>query len=240
MPRRKEDALEPVSVLLISRVRLYRDAIIALLKRHPGIHATGSADLGSDRPIQLEAPLPDIILLDMGSPGAAAFAASMVKKRPRTKILGFGVDDVAQEVVVCAQAGLRGYVPARASILDLANAIRRTASGDTVCSAETAGLLFRYLGGATRDDSFAAVDAALTPRQQQILRLINQGLSNKEIAQRLALGPSTVKNHVHALLGRLHVGHRGQAAARLNWPPSGDTASYSPVLPRSQSLPPKV
>ena len=94
MPRRKEHAPEPVSVLLISRVRLYRDAIIALLRRHPGIHATGSADLGSDLPIELEAPAPDVVLLDMGSPGAAAFAASMVKERPRTRILGFGVDDV--------------------------------------------------------------------------------------------------------------------------------------------------
>lgn len=237
MPRRKEHAPEPVSVLLISRVRLYRDAIIALLRRHPGIHATGSADLGSDLPIELEAPAPDVVLLDMGSPGAAAFAASMVKERPRTKILGFGVDDVTQEVVVCAQAGLRGYVPACASILDLANAIRRTASGDTVCSAETAALLFRYLGEEAREDPSAAVDAALTPRQQQILRLINQGLSNKEIAQRLALGPSTVKNHVHALLGRLHVGHRGQAAARLNWPLSGGTASCSAVLPGLRVLP---
>jgi two-component system nitrate/nitrite response regulator NarL len=113
--------------------------------------------------------------------------------------------------VACAEASLCGYVSADASVNDLARAARRVARGETICSAGMAESLFRHLGDAAR--GVAAVGAALTWRQRQILQLIKEGLSNKEIAQRLSLGPSTVKNHVHGLLGRLQVGRRGEAAA---------------------------
>jgi two-component system, NarL family, nitrate/nitrite response regulator NarL len=218
--RAKQAFPESVSVLLISRVRLYRDAVIALLNRHPGIHVVGTMALNAETLTELDAAPLDVVLLDMGSPGAVALAASVIKRRPCTRILGFGVDDVAPQVVACAEAGLCGYIPAQASTADLASAIRRVATGETVCSAETAGLLFRHLAEISRKDPSADVDAALTARQREILRLIEQGLSNKEIAQQLALGPSTVKNHVHALLRRLHVGRRGEAAARLSRTPS--------------------
>lgn len=214
----KDVATEPVSVLLVSRVRLYRDAIVALLGRHPGIRAAGAPTLTADASAGQDAAAPDVVLLDMGDPAAAGLAGAVLERRPCARILGFGVDDVASQVVACAEAGLCGYVPAHATIAELANAIRRAASGDTVCSAEIAGSLFRHLGETARQDPSAGVDAALTPRQRQILRLIREGLSNKQIAQKLALGPSTVKNHVHALLGRLQVGHRGEAAARLGRP----------------------
>ncbi len=207
---------QPILVLLICRVRLYRDAIASLLCRHSGIRAVAVNDTDERLVGQLEALAPDVVLLDMTDRGALELAVVMGRSRPGTRILGFAVDELAVQVVACAQAGLCGYVPSEASISDLAMAIRRIASGDTVCSAEMAGLLFRHLGAAVHDNPSVEVDAALTPRQRQILQLIKKGLSNKEIAQQLALGPSTVKNHVHALLGRLNVGHRAEAAARLN------------------------
>ncbi len=78
--------------------------------------------------------------------------------------------------------------------------------------------LFRHLGAGVREAADAPMDIALTRRQHQILRLIQEGMSNKEIAQRLSLGTSTVKNHVHSLLSRLQVGCRAEAAARLDRP----------------------
>jgi two-component system, NarL family, nitrate/nitrite response regulator NarL len=218
MPRSnaRADGLEPVSALLMSPVRLYRDALVALLNRQADIRAVGCVGLTDEVLAELGSASRTLLLLDMGYPEAVALADQAIKERPGIKILGFGVDEVAPRVVACAEAGLRGYVPAHASIADLAKAIRRVASGDTVCSAEMAGSLFQYLGSKARCDAPAAVDAALTPRQRQVLRLIKDGFSNKEIARQLALGPSTVKNHVHALLGRLQVGHRGEAAGRLS------------------------
>jgi two-component system, NarL family, nitrate/nitrite response regulator NarL len=211
----KPASAKPVLVFLICRVRLYHDAIVGLLNRQAGITAVGAADIGRDLMPDLEAASPDVVLLDTGTPGALALAARVVKARPRTRILGFGVDDVPLQVVACAEAGLWGYVPNHASIAELAQAARRIASGDTVCSAAMADKLYRHLRSAALGGSTPAIDAVLTCRQQEILRLIKEGLSNKQIAQRLSLGTSTVKNHVHSLLGRLQVGRRSEAAARL-------------------------
>jgi len=205
-----------VLVFLVCRVRLYHDAIVGLLNRQPGITAVGAADTDGDIMPDLEAAMPDVVLLDTGTQGALALAARVVKARPRTRILGFGVDDVPLQVVACAEAGLWGYVPNHASIGELAQAVRRIASGDTVCSAAMADKLFHHLRSVAVGGSPPAIDAVLTCRQQQILRLIKEGLSNKQIAQRLSLGTSTVKNHVHSLLGRLQVGRRSEAAARIN------------------------
>jgi two-component system, NarL family, nitrate/nitrite response regulator NarL len=206
----------PVLVFLICRVRLYHDAIIGLLNQQPGITAVGAADIGGDLMSDLDAAGPDVVLLDIGNPDALALAGCVVRARPQTRILGLGVDDVPSQVVACAEAGLCGYVPNHASIAELAQAARRVAAGDTVCSAEMARKLFDHLRSVALGGSPSAIDAVLTSRQQQILRLIREGLSNKQIAQRLSLGTSTVKNHVHSLLGRLQVGRRAEAAARIN------------------------
>jgi len=214
----QQSGAEQLVLLIISSVRLYRDALVPLLNRDRGIHAIGIFKGAEEAIAEMDAVSPDAILLDMGTPGSLPLAASLVQARPGTRVLGFGVDDVAVQVVACAEAGLCGYVPAHASIEDLARAARLAAAGETICSAEMAGSLFRHLGATARERVAPMADSALTQRQQQILRLIREGLSNKEIAQRLSLGTSTVKNHVHGLLNRLQVGCRAEAAAKFGRP----------------------
>jgi two-component system, NarL family, nitrate/nitrite response regulator NarL len=128
-------------------------------------------------------------------------------------------------VIACAEAGLCGYVPSHASVADLATATRRVAHGDIVCSASMADKLFHRLRSAALSGPAFSTEATLTGRQRQILALIKEGLSNKQIAQRLSLGPSTVKNHVHGLLSRLQVGRRSEAIARVRQ--GADSASQS-------------
>lgn len=212
---------EQFVVLIVSRVRLYCDALVSLLSRHRDIRAVGTANVSDQTIVEVTSVSPDAVLLDMGSPGSLPFAAALVRARPGTRVLGFGVDDVPVQVLACAEAGLCGYVPAHASIDELADAARRAAAGETICSVEMADSLFRHLGAAVREGTAAPVDIVLTRRQHQILCLIREGMSNKEIAQRLSLGTSTVKNHVHGLLNRLQVGCRAEAAARLD-PDHGD------------------
>jgi two-component system, NarL family, nitrate/nitrite response regulator NarL len=205
---------KPVLVFLVCRVRLYHDTLVKLLNRRTGLRAVGSTEVGDGLIATLEAAAPDAVLLDVGGPEALPFASRLVRARPGTRILGFGVDEAPLQVIACAEAGLCGYVPSHASVEDLANAARRVALGDTVCSAGMGDKLFVHLREAALNGPASAAEAALTGRQRQILALIQEGLSNKQIAQRLSLGPSTVKNHVHGLLGRLHVGRRAEAAFR--------------------------
>jgi two-component system, NarL family, nitrate/nitrite response regulator NarL len=206
---------KPVLVFVICRVRLYHDALVKLLNRQADMTAVGSMDIGDSLIPSLEAAAPDTVLLDIGSPGALALATRLIRARPVTRILGFGVDDVPLQVIACAEAGLCGYVPSQASVSELARAARRAALGDTVCSAGMADKLFHHLRSIALREFTCSTETTLTGRQRQILGLIQEGLSNKQIAQRLSLGLSTVKNHVHGLLTRLQVGRRSEAAARI-------------------------
>jgi two-component system, NarL family, nitrate/nitrite response regulator NarL len=206
---------KPVLVFVICRVHLYHDALIRLLNRQAGMSAVGSTEMDDGLISSLEAITPDTVLLDLGSPEALPFAARLVRARPSTRILGFGIDEAPPQVIACAEAGLRGYVPSHASIADLASAARRIALGDTVCSTAMADKLFHHLRSVALRGPALSTKSSLTGRQQQILALINEGLSNKQIAQRLSLGPSTVKNHVHGLLSRLHVARRTEAIASI-------------------------
>jgi two-component system, NarL family, nitrate/nitrite response regulator NarL len=205
-----------ILVFLICRVRLYQQAILGLLNRQAGINAVGSVDTFHDLILALDAVEPDAVLLDTGSPEALVLATRVVKARPSTRILGFGVDDVPPQVIACAQAGLWGYLPSNASTVELARAARRVAFGETVWSVGMGEKLFHHLRSVALRDSGSKIDTVLTVRQQQILKLINEGLSNKQIAQRLSLGTSTVKNHVHGLLSRLQVGRRSEAAGHMD------------------------
>jgi DNA-binding NarL/FixJ family response regulator len=213
---------ETVRVLLICRVRLYNEAIIELLNRDPFIAAIGVTEVGDSVLGNLESTTADVVLLDVGTPGALALAGNIVAARPQTRILAIGVDEAPVPVVACAKAGFWGYISCEASIEELAQAVHRIASGKMVCAEAMAEKLYGHIRSEARIDALPAIDSLLTYRQQQILGLIDQGLSNKQIARRLSLGTSTVKNHVHTILERLKVGRRAEAAARIP-PTSGQS-----------------
>lgn len=217
-----ETAESTVQVFVICRVRLCCTAIAGLLGSEPELALVGTASPGDATAAVLDAAAPDVVLLEAGSSTALELAQHLIQQRPQMRVLGFGVEDVPGDVIACAQAGLWGYVPSSASVSDLVAAIHRVARGDTVCSPTMANQMFRYMRSSSLGGESSATGKVLTRRQQQIARLLGEGLSNKEIARRLALGNSTVKNHVHDILDRLQVSRRGEAAARLrrsSYPP---------------------
>ena len=208
--------LKPTTVLLVCNVRLYCDAIAQLLVGATEINFCGSA-IPNDEIIEAyDAVTPDVVLLDTGGQDALPIALRLIQTRPSARILGFGVHDMPAQVVACAQAGLAGYVPNSASLQELIAATRRIATGDTVCSAAMADGLFRYLRRAAIELQPSPSDTPLTHRQQQIVRLLADGHSNKEIARRLSIGASTVKNHVHEILNRLNISSRNQISSFIH------------------------
>jgi DNA-binding NarL/FixJ family response regulator len=139
-------------------------------------------------------------------------------RMPAILLVGFGVDEVEREILACAEAGLAGYVPCDASLDELVLRIESVCRGELLCTPKIAASLFRRLEATTIASPASAQVLTLTSRERDVLILIDGGLSNKEIASRLNIEVSTVKNHVHHLLEKLKVTSRAQAAAQLDMP----------------------
>src|SRR5262249_17905319 len=131
------------------------------------------------------------------------------------KVVAFAVDEIESTVLPCIEAGVAGYVPCEGSIEDLAAMVETVIRGESACSPRITAALFRRLASmASTPPPSPGCGAALTSRERQILSFIRSGLSNKEIAQKLSVEVSTVKNHVHNLLAKMGVTTRAEAAAR--------------------------
>jgi DNA-binding NarL/FixJ family response regulator len=201
-----------ITVFIVSRVRLYRDGVRHLLERRPGIHVIGGAATW-ERALNLDRPVaPDVLLLDV----PIAEGACAIRALAPVHAVALGVAEHDAEVVAWAEAGAAGYVPQDGSLSRLIATIEAVANGETLCSPRIAAALVRRLAAIAGDSPGPASTAAtLTPREREIVLLLDEGLSNKEIAGRLYIEVTTVKNHVHNILEKLHVHRRGQAAARL-------------------------
>jgi DNA-binding NarL/FixJ family response regulator len=127
------------------------------------------------------------------------------------RVVAFAVADVDENVLACAEAGISSYVTQTGSSEDLVAAVRAALRGELVCSPRIAGLLFRRMA-AIRGGRPVASGTALTPREREIAGMLTRNLPNKEIARRLRLGPTTVKNHVHSILQKLNIHRRGEVA----------------------------
>jgi DNA-binding NarL/FixJ family response regulator len=126
------------------------------------------------------------------------------------RIVVFGLNS-DHDVLVCAQHGVAGYLDRSAGIDELIDAIAVIHRGQLVCPPSISSILIRQIGTSS---TVNRVPRRLTPRELEIIALLDEGLSNKQIAARLQIEVATVKNHVHNVLDKLDVAHRSQAAGR--------------------------
>lgn len=200
------------SVLVVSDVLLYRLGIAHFLERDGRVAVTGSA---GDRDSALRAAgaaAPDVLLLDTTMPEYEAIAAAVSAHVPGVRVLALTVAETEQAVVSCAAAGAVAYVTRESSLDALVAAIDGAMRGEAILSPLMAGVLLRRAGGTA---AAGASEPPLTRRQREIGALLGQGLSNKEIAARLCIEVTTVKNHVHQILEKLQVERRSDVAAAL-------------------------
>jgi DNA-binding NarL/FixJ family response regulator len=129
-----------------------------------------------------------------------------------TPIISFGVAS-HDEALACAEVGISAFVGADGTIDDLAQAALLALEGKAVVSPTLAALLVQRI--AALSEAHSPPNAALTRREQEIARLIDHGLSNKEIAGSLKISPATVKNHVHTILEKLNVSRRNAIGRSL-------------------------
>ncbi len=160
--------------------------------------------------------LPDVVLLDVHLPGGGGQGVITAIKaaHPQVRFLALSASDSPEDVIAVIRAGARGYVTKTISGTELAEAVRRVAAGDAVFSPRLAGFVL---------DAFAALPPAgqgrpsfdpeldqLTPRERQVLRLIAQGCTYKEIARELYISGKTVESHVSSVLRKLQLSTRHQ------------------------------
>jgi len=202
------------TVLIVSDLRLLRDGLVLSLSRQPSLAVADSTDL-TISPTHIAAARPDVVLLDVGTPGGLAALLALRQALPDLKIVAIAVSDIEQMVVACAEAGVSGFVSRDGSIQDLVTAVHCAMRNELVCSPRIAGMLFRRVATISSERSHGPDNSALTRREHEIVSLMTQGLSNKEIARQLRIQNATVKNHIHSILAKLHVRRRGEVAARM-------------------------
>ena len=187
----------PITVLLVDDHALVRRGFRRLLEDDPAIAVVGEASTAAEA-IPLAADTrPRVVVMDCAMPGANGLAATraILERLPETAVLMLSMHSEETLVRQAMEAGARGYVLKNAVDLDLADAIKRVVSGETVLDPAIERAT-KLQGERTR---------ALTPRELEVLQLICDGLSNREIAARLGLSPNTVAVHRANIMNTLGV-----------------------------------
>jgi len=201
-------------VFILSDFRLLREGAALALSQQPSIQLIGSSDLSAP-PRQIADLCPDVLLLDITVPGSLDVTPPIRDAMPAVKIVALGVVEVEQVVMACAKAGVSGFVAPDGSAKDVAAAVHAAVRGELVCSPRTAGMLLSRVSALAARPSADADPDMLTRREREIVLLMSEGSSNKEIARALGIQNATVKNHVHSILSKFGVCRRGEVVAQL-------------------------
>jgi DNA-binding NarL/FixJ family response regulator len=199
----------------LSDVRLYREGLLLSLSRQEALEVVGADDCSLRTLPYLVERNPEVVILDVAASEAFPIANMLSLRLPITKIIAFAVSEVDDVVLACADAGIAGYVAPDGSASDLISAVEFALRNELYCSPRIAHLLSRRVGMLSAQLARSPETQMLTQRERQILGLVGEGKSNKEIGRALRISNATVKNHVHNILEKLQVHRRGEAAARL-------------------------
>jgi two-component system nitrate/nitrite response regulator NarL len=204
-----------VRVLVVTDIRLYREGLARDLDQRGDVLVVGTATSAQGALQRLAELEPDLVLLDVATAEGPSTVRSLVESAPHVKVVVLGLPEAEADVLAYAEGGASGYVPRDGTLADLEAVIKSAGRGEALCSPRIAGSLLRHVADLAADRAGKSDETRLTSREIEVVDLIDQGLSNKEIAERLCIAVSTVKNHVHNILDKLQVHRRTEAAARL-------------------------
>lgn len=207
---------EPIRVLLVDDQPLFRRAIAALLDAQEGFRVVGQADDGLHGLEQAHALRPDLVVMDVEMPVMNGVeAVRLVREQlPQVKVVMLTVSQEDDFLVEAIRHGAHGYLLKNLHPHELFDTLRGVMRDEAPVAPELTGRLLAELRNASSVPTPpAAVEPALSRRELEIVRLVADGLTNKEIGSRLFITEGTVKNHVHNALQKLGLENRIQAAA---------------------------
>jgi two-component system nitrate/nitrite response regulator NarL len=215
-----------IRVFIVAKIRSYREALAQVLGREPGIAVagTGGDDGRLDQAVAEDRV--DVALVDADAIQSLGAVSSDSSSAANVSVIALGVTEDEDEVIACAEAGVSGFFDRDGSIGELVLTIASVAQGERPFPPQVTATLVKHLAELAADR--VAAGEQLTPRELEIAGLIDEGLSNKQIARRLQIELATVKNHVHNILEKLNVHSRLEAVARLREAGLGATKNGAP------------
>jgi DNA-binding NarL/FixJ family response regulator len=198
------------TVVLVDDHRMFRTGVRTELG--DAVTVLGEADDVESGVATVVEQQPQVVLLDVHLPGGngAEVIRRVADRAPQTRYLALSVSDAAEDVIATIRAGARGYVTKSISGPDLAAAVRRVAAGDAVFSPRLAGFVLDAFAGTV---DVADVDEELdrlSPREQEVMRLIARGYTYREAASELFLSVKTIETHVSSVLRKLQLSNRNE------------------------------
>lgn len=208
-------AVDSKRVIVVDDHPLFLEGVVQTLEAEDDISVVGKGSSATDALSLAVDNLPDVILLDVSMPGGGISAArSIALACPVVRIGMLTVSESDDDVVQSLQAGAHGYILKGIGGGELVHVVKALHAGDLYVSPSLAAQLLTESKNAVqsnRREYNKALDE-LTPREEQILERIAQGLSNREIGEKLCISEKTVKNYVTNVLQKLHVRNRVEAA----------------------------
>jgi DNA-binding NarL/FixJ family response regulator len=217
-----------VRMFLVTRLRLLADTLAHALPP-AGVELVGAADALEDVLSLLAELEPHVVVIDAAIPGALPATRAIVSAAPDVQAVVLGIADVPGEVLAFAEAGAAAYVPRDGRLPDLVRAVEGAVAGELDVSPRVAAALIARVGELASARPSGSV--RLTSRELEVLRLIDGGLSNKQIARQLQIELATVKNHVHNILAKLEVSSRAEAARLLRHSAAAADAAATDLVP---------
>jgi RNA polymerase sigma factor (sigma-70 family) len=201
-----------ISLIIVDDHKIVRDGICAYLDTLPEIEVIAQAESGSQAVELAEKLAPDVVLMDLIMPGMDGVEATWRVRQvsPRSKVVILTSFHEDSNIFPAIKAGALSYVLKNIDPEELAEAIKSAARGEAVLDSKVAARLMHEY----RDDSNESMQAymQLTNREQEVLDLIAEGMSNAQIAEKLVISEKTVKSHVSNILSKLHFADRTQVA----------------------------
>jgi DNA-binding NarL/FixJ family response regulator len=202
-------------VLIVDDHALFRRGLQMVLQQEEDIEVVGEAADGAEAIEQAVELMPDVVLMDVRMPKRSGIEATQQIRDslPHAKILMLTISDEEQDLYEAIKAGASGYLLKEISIEEVADAIRSVWAGQSRISPSMASkLLSEFAAMSKRADERQQVPAPrLTEREMEVLRLVAQGLNNRDIAAQLFISENTVKNHIRNILEKLHLHSRMEA-----------------------------
>ena len=208
--------MRKTKILLVEDNRLIRDGIRAIINKQADLATVGSSEGNRDTVLQARKLKPHIVLIDLGlrNESGLRIVAGLTAETPLTKVIGMGLIPSQQDIIEFVKAGAMGFVLKDAPVDDLLNTIRAVAGGTRILPPTLTGSLFSHVVNLAIQRGKGKIPDAvrMTKREREIVVLIAEGLSNKDIAQRLNLSTYTIKSHVHNILEKMALHSRLEIA----------------------------